>query len=402
MAPWSPPLHSRRRWRPATRMQTRPPCSPRPSAAIAAAQGVLFHRYRERVARQVLRMCGDPAAVDDIVQDVFIAAFAALPRFRGDAQLGTWLYTIATNRVRNYWDAQRRRKRREDIAASHAPDAAGTPRGGPRRPPAARPLLRRPRHPPRQAARGVRRPRHRGHEPRRRLRRPRRADLHRLVPHPPRRAADVRRARHPLEGVMTVSIRPPPPATNPPSPRPSCSASSTSPTRPAPPPLRAPPTPCSPASPPPAAASGPVVRPRRRPARRRPRRPRPHPPRRVRHPDHQSFGTGRRVHRPPRTPRAPSRPRPPAPRRAQVHIVAEGDTPTPTVLGPWSVGLAPGTYAVEVDDHPGDDSCAPARPAAPSSSTTAASTSSSAPTTPRPASSTASPPGSPRSATASR
>jgi len=40
---------------------------------------------------------------------------------------------------------------------------------------------------------------------------------------------------------------------------------------------------------------------------------------------------------------------------AQIHIFPEGDTPTPTVLGPWSVGLAPGTYAVEVDDHPGDD-----------------------------------------------
>lgn len=92
-----------------------------------SAQGLLFHRNRDRVARQVLRMCGDPAAVDDIVQDVFIAAFAALPRFRGDAQLGTWLYTIATNRVRNFWDAQRRRKRREDIAASHSADAADSP-----------------------------------------------------------------------------------------------------------------------------------------------------------------------------------------------------------------------------------------------------------------------------------
>lgn len=53
---------------------------------------------------------------------------------------------------------------------------------------------------------------------------------------------------------------------------------------------------------------------------------------------------------------APRSARPLPPRLAsQVHILPEGDTPTPTVLGPWSVGLAPGTYAVEVDDHPGDD-----------------------------------------------
>jgi hypothetical protein len=40
---------------------------------------------------------------------------------------------------------------------------------------------------------------------------------------------------------------------------------------------------------------------------------------------------------------------------AQIHIVAEGDAPSPTVLGPWLIGLAPGTYAVDVDDHPGDE-----------------------------------------------
>lgn len=41
---------------------------------------------------------------------------------------------------------------------------------------------------------------------------------------------------------------------------------------------------------------------------------------------------------------------------AGVRVVAEGDdTPSPTVLGPWEVGLAPGRYAVDVDDHPGPE-----------------------------------------------
>jgi len=92
-----------------------------------AAQAQLFNRYRDRVARQILRMVGDPAAVDDLVQEVFIAAFSALPRFRGDAQLGTWLYAIATNRTRNWWDSQRRRRRREDIAAARPPEPQGDP-----------------------------------------------------------------------------------------------------------------------------------------------------------------------------------------------------------------------------------------------------------------------------------
>lgn len=91
------------------------------------AQSQIFTRYRERVARQLLRMVGDPMAVDDLLQEVFIAAFTALPRFRGDAQLATWLYAIATNRTRNWWDSQRRRRRREDIAANVPPEEASTP-----------------------------------------------------------------------------------------------------------------------------------------------------------------------------------------------------------------------------------------------------------------------------------
>lgn len=83
-----------------------------------AAQAVLFTRYRDQVARQILRMIGNSASVDDLVQEVFIRAFTALPQFRGDAQLSTWLYTIAMNRVRNWWDSRRRRQRREVVAAS--------------------------------------------------------------------------------------------------------------------------------------------------------------------------------------------------------------------------------------------------------------------------------------------
>lgn len=92
-----------------------------------AAQAQLFARYRDRVARKVLRMIGNSAAVDDLVQEVFIRAFMALPRFRGDALLINWLYTIAANQVRNWWDSQRRQQRREDVATREPPDEAEGP-----------------------------------------------------------------------------------------------------------------------------------------------------------------------------------------------------------------------------------------------------------------------------------
>ena len=47
-----------------------------------------------RVTRRLLRS-EDEAR--DAVQDAFVSAFRALPRFRGDARLGTWIYRIAVN-----------------------------------------------------------------------------------------------------------------------------------------------------------------------------------------------------------------------------------------------------------------------------------------------------------------
>lgn len=85
-----------------------------------SAQSQLFLRYRDRVARQILRMCGDPSVVEDLLQEVFISAFAALPGFRGDARLSTWLYKIAANRVSNFWDAKRRRAHRETVASPNS------------------------------------------------------------------------------------------------------------------------------------------------------------------------------------------------------------------------------------------------------------------------------------------
>jgi RNA polymerase sigma-70 factor, ECF subfamily len=93
----------------------------------ASAQTALFDTHKTRVARQIQRMTGDPGAVDDLVQEVFVAAFVALPGFRGDAQLETWLYTIAANKVRNWWDAKRRREVREATAARQHKDEPTTP-----------------------------------------------------------------------------------------------------------------------------------------------------------------------------------------------------------------------------------------------------------------------------------
>jgi RNA polymerase sigma-70 factor (ECF subfamily) len=57
----------------------------------------LMDRYYERIDRLALRLVGDGAAAAEIAQEAFVRAYRALPRFRGDASLYSWLYRITVN-----------------------------------------------------------------------------------------------------------------------------------------------------------------------------------------------------------------------------------------------------------------------------------------------------------------
>ena len=62
----------------------------------AAAEWLVEHCTRD-IASLCRRMVRDPSAAEDLAQDAFQRAFAALPRFRGDASPRTWLHAIARN-----------------------------------------------------------------------------------------------------------------------------------------------------------------------------------------------------------------------------------------------------------------------------------------------------------------
>jgi RNA polymerase sigma-70 factor (ECF subfamily) len=51
----------------------------------------------------------DPAAAEDVVQEVFVSAWRSLPTLRRPGQLRVWLFRIAHNRVLNYWRDRDRR-----------------------------------------------------------------------------------------------------------------------------------------------------------------------------------------------------------------------------------------------------------------------------------------------------
>lgn len=75
------------------------------------AFGRLVARHDKRVYALVARVLGPAATADDVddaAQDVFVQAWRALPRFRGDAQFSTWLYRIATNMAIKQWHRAKR------------------------------------------------------------------------------------------------------------------------------------------------------------------------------------------------------------------------------------------------------------------------------------------------------
>ncbi len=71
----------------------------------------LYGSYRPRIYSICLRYTGNAFDADDLTQDVFIQVFRKICTFRGDAEFGSWLYTIALNFVRLHARQQRRRGR---------------------------------------------------------------------------------------------------------------------------------------------------------------------------------------------------------------------------------------------------------------------------------------------------
>jgi RNA polymerase sigma-70 factor (ECF subfamily) len=63
---------------------------------------MLVLKYQRRVERLLSRSVRDPADVADLCQDTFLAAYRALPGFRGESAFYTWLYRIAVNAAKRH------------------------------------------------------------------------------------------------------------------------------------------------------------------------------------------------------------------------------------------------------------------------------------------------------------
>lgn len=76
--------------------------------------GELYEAHVERARRLAWRLLGgDTGAAEDVVQDAFVKAYRGFERFRGEAQVSSWLYRIVLNEAHNHrrWRAVRARLR---------------------------------------------------------------------------------------------------------------------------------------------------------------------------------------------------------------------------------------------------------------------------------------------------
>jgi RNA polymerase sigma-70 factor (ECF subfamily) len=56
----------------------------------------LYRNHVDLVYRYAHRLCGEVEAAKDLVQETFLNAYKGFNSFRGDSQVSTWLYTIAS------------------------------------------------------------------------------------------------------------------------------------------------------------------------------------------------------------------------------------------------------------------------------------------------------------------
>lgn len=111
---------------------------PRPKAGteinVVPTATALYEQYLDEVYRYVSRRVTRREEAEDVTAEVFGAAFAALPRFRGECPLNLWLLGIARRKVA---DTLRRRRTRSELLETELSEAevtrreAGNPGEGP-------------------------------------------------------------------------------------------------------------------------------------------------------------------------------------------------------------------------------------------------------------------------------
>jgi RNA polymerase sigma-70 factor (ECF subfamily) len=90
----------------------------------------LLRRYVQPLRRLAWSYEHDPAGREDLFQEIAMALWMALPRFRGDSSERTWVYRVAHNTAISFVATRRRRDRREQSSDPEREPAGAAPQEG--------------------------------------------------------------------------------------------------------------------------------------------------------------------------------------------------------------------------------------------------------------------------------
>jgi RNA polymerase sigma-70 factor (ECF subfamily) len=85
-------------------------------AGDAKAFDTLVTRYSGDIYALLFRITEDAEEAGDLTQETFISVFKAIKKFRGEADLKTWLFRIAINQSRNRFRWWKRRRREKTVS----------------------------------------------------------------------------------------------------------------------------------------------------------------------------------------------------------------------------------------------------------------------------------------------
>ena len=77
------------------------------SGEFDKAFNAIVDSYSEQLYWHVRRFLSSHEDTNDLLQDIYIKIWTALPSFRGESQIFTWLWRIATNEVLNHLRKQK-------------------------------------------------------------------------------------------------------------------------------------------------------------------------------------------------------------------------------------------------------------------------------------------------------
>ena len=102
----------------------------RAASADVAAFETLYRRHHRRVHGVIVRLVGQAGArAEDLTQEAFVRAWQALPTFRFESAVSTWLHRLAVNTALMELRARRSRPLADDdedaLESLSTPDTAG-------------------------------------------------------------------------------------------------------------------------------------------------------------------------------------------------------------------------------------------------------------------------------------